>query len=66
MPAPDQYPINAEELAQKLRVNVKSLRALIRLHNLVPGHVKHREYRIYQNAESVIWRHPAVQVLRRA
>jgi len=60
-----QYPINAEELARKLRVNPKSLRALIRLHNLAPGHVKHREYRIDQNAESAIWRDLNVQRLPR-
>ena len=57
MSAPDHYPINAEELARKLRVNAKSLRALIRLHDLVPGHVKHKEYRIYQEAETAVGRH---------
>jgi len=30
MPARDRYPINAEELARQLRVNAKSLRALLR------------------------------------
>jgi DNA-binding transcriptional MerR regulator len=65
MSAPDHYPINAEELARKLRVNAKPLRALIRLHNLVPGHVKHKEYRIYQEAETAIWRHLDVHGLPR-
>ena len=63
MPVP--YPINGAELADKLRVNAKSLRALIRRHDLVPGHVKHMEYRIYQEAEKAIWRHPDVQTLPR-
>jgi hypothetical protein len=65
MPAPDQYPINAAELARKLRVNAKSVRALLRLHDLVPGHVKHKEYRISQNAESAVWRDLNVQRLPR-
>jgi DNA-binding transcriptional MerR regulator len=65
MSAPDHYPINAEELARKLRVNAKSLRALIRLHDLVPGHVEHKEYRIYQEAETGIWRHLDVHGLPR-
>ena len=65
MPAPDRYPINAKELSRKLRVNAKSLRALLRLHDLVPGHLKHREYRIHQKAESAIWRDLHVQRLPR-
>ena len=65
MPARDRYPLNAEELAQQLRVNAKSLRALLRLHDLVPGHVTHKEYRIYREAEKAIWRHPDVQTLPR-
>ncbi len=63
MPVP--YPINAKELAAKLRVNTRSLRALLRLHHIVPGHVKHEEYRISQDAETLIWRHPDVQMLPR-
>ena len=55
MPARDRYPINAQELARQLRVNAKSLRALLRLHDLVPGHVKHKEYRIYREAEKAIF-----------
>jgi hypothetical protein len=65
MPAPDRYPINAEELARQLRVNATSLRALIRQHDLVRGHVKHREYRIYRETKKAIWRHPDVQTLPR-
>jgi hypothetical protein len=65
MPARDRYPINAEDLARQLRVNAKSLRALLRLHDLVPGHVKHGEYRIYREAEKAIWRHRDVQALPR-
>jgi hypothetical protein len=65
MPAPDRYPINAEELARRLRVNAKSLRVLLRKRDLVPGHVKHTEYRIYRDAERAIWRHPDVQGLLR-
>ena len=65
MPARDRYPINAQELARQLRVNAKSLRALLRLHDLVPGHVKHEEYRIFREAEKAIWRHVDVQSLRR-
>ena len=61
----DRYPINATELARKLRVNAKSLRALLRLHDLVPGQMGDREYRITQAIETAIWRHPAVQTLRR-
>jgi hypothetical protein len=62
---PVPYPINGAELAEKLRVNAKSLRALIRLHNLVPGHLKHKEYRISQAAETLIWYHADVQALSR-
>ena len=65
MPPRDRYPMNAEELAHQLRVNAKSLRALLRLHDLVPGHVKHDEYRIDRNIETAIWRHPDVQALPR-
>jgi DNA-binding transcriptional MerR regulator len=65
MPARDRYPMNAEELARQLRVNAKSLRALLRLHNLVPGHVQHKEYRIYQEGERAIWRNADVQALPR-
>jgi hypothetical protein len=61
----DHYPMNAEELARQLRVNAKSLRALLRLHDLVLGHVKHREYRIDRDTETAIWRHPDVQALLR-
>jgi hypothetical protein len=61
----DQYPINATELARKLRVNGKSLRELLRLHNLVPGQAGDKEYRITQAAETAIWRHPDVQTLPR-
>jgi hypothetical protein len=62
---PIAYPINAAELAGKLRVNAKSLRALLRLHNLVPGHRKHKEYRISRAAEIAIWHHADVQALAR-
>jgi hypothetical protein len=65
IPVRDRYPINGKELARQLHVNAKSLRALIRLHDLVPGHVKNTEYRIYQEAEKEIWRHPDVQMLPR-
>jgi DNA-binding transcriptional MerR regulator len=65
MPEPDRHPINAEELARQLRVSATSLRALLRQYDLVPGHVKHREYRIYREAETAIWRHPDVQTLPR-
>jgi hypothetical protein len=65
MPARDRYPINAEQLARQLRVNAKSLRAILRLHDLVPGHVKHGEYRIHREAEKAIWRHRDVQALPR-
>jgi len=61
----DRYPINATELARKLRVNATSLRALLRRHNLVPGQPGDREYRITQAVETAIWRHPAVQTLPR-
>ena len=61
----DRYPINATELARKLRVNAKSLRAVLRLHNLVPGQVGDKEYRITQTVETAIWRHPDVQTLPR-
>jgi hypothetical protein len=62
---PVAYPVNGAELAKRLRVNAKSLRSLIRLHNLVPGHLKHKEYRIFQDAETVIWHHVDVQALSR-
>ena len=65
MSARDRYPMSAEELARQLRVNAKSLRALLRLHDLVPGHVKHTEYRIYRATEKAIWRHEDVQTLPR-
>jgi hypothetical protein len=65
MPARDHYPINAVELDRQLRVNTKSLRALLRLHDPVPGHIKHSEYRIYREAEKAISRHPDVQMLPR-
>ncbi len=61
----DRYPINATELARKLRVNAKSLRTVLRLHNLVPGQVGDKEYRITQAVETAIWRHPDVQTLPR-
>jgi hypothetical protein len=64
-PVTDRYPINATELARKLRVNAKSLRALLRLHKLVPGQLGDKEYRISQAVETAIWRHPDVQTLPR-
>lgn len=57
--------MNAEELARQLRVDAKSLRALLRLHELVPGYVKHKGYRIDRDTEKAIWRHPDVQALLR-
>jgi hypothetical protein len=66
MPAPDRYPINAEELARQLRVDVESLRVVIRQHDLVPGHVKRQEYRIDRKTKMAIWRHPDVQTLPRS
>jgi hypothetical protein len=65
MPARDHYPVNAAELARQLRVNAKSLRASLRLHDLVPGHIKHSEHRIYREAEKATWRHSNVQILPR-
>ncbi len=61
----DHSPINAQECAGKLRVNAKSLRALLRLHDIVPGRAKHEEYRISQDVETVIWHHQDVQMLPR-
>jgi hypothetical protein len=66
MPVADHYPINAEELARKLRVNTKSLQALLRMRHLVTGHVKDTPYRISQTNETAIWRHPDVQRLPRS
>jgi hypothetical protein len=65
MPALDRYPMNAEELARQLRVNAKSLRVLLRLHDLVPGHVRRKEYRIDRDTGTAIWHHPDVQALPR-
>ena len=65
MPPRDRHPMNAEQLARQLRVNPKSLRAVLRRQDLVPRHVDCKEYRIYQEAERAIWRHPDVQALLR-
>jgi hypothetical protein len=62
----DHYPISAEALARKLRVNAGSLQALLRMRHLVPGHVKDTRYRISQAVETAIWRHPDVQRLPRS
>lgn len=64
-PMTEPYPITAEELAAKLGVDGRSLRALIRDHDLVPGHAKNAHYRIYPDVETEIAAHQAVQGLPR-
>jgi hypothetical protein len=55
--------LNGRELADRLGVNAKSLRAVIRKHDLVPSHQRGEHYRLDADEQDRIAAHPAVRRL---
>lgn len=59
------YHPNGRQMADRLGVNPKSLRAVIRRHKLVPGHVHGTHYELSPEDCARIAAHPAVRALPR-
>jgi hypothetical protein len=61
---PMEEPITAAELARRMGVNGKRLRAVLRANReLTPGHALNEHYRIDRETEAAIRAHPDVQAL---
>jgi hypothetical protein len=58
---PDRYPINAQELADELRVPGKWLRHQIRRHKLAKRPAGRAEYELYADDVQRIVEHPVVR-----